>query len=154
MDSVQLDLAKDFNRKDFISGEPISLSQLSDKYVLLDFWGSWCAPCIKGLPQLKSLASRNHENINLISIAFEKEENLPKLESLIRENNLDWYHVREVWEFNNPLNLTKLYHVQVYPTFILIDKSGKIVFRGEGDDGLKMLESRLQNIFGNIKNDL
>lgn len=154
IDSGDLDLAKDFERNDFISGETIRLSQLSTKYVLLDFWGSWCGPCVEGIPRLINIAERYREHMNLISVAFEKDANLPKLESLIRENNLDWYHVREVWEFNNPLNLTKLYHVQVYPTFILIDKSGKIVFRGEGDDGLKILGSRLQNIFGNIKNDL
>lgn len=150
IDSLKLDLAKDFQRKDFITREAISLSQLSDKYVLLDFWGSWCGPCVEGIPRLKNIAERYREHMNLISVAFEKDANLSKLKSLIRENDMDWYHVRENWEFNNPLNLTKLYYVQVYPTFILIDKSGKIVFREEGNEGIEILESKLQNMFGKI----
>ncbi|UZJ65611.1 TlpA family protein disulfide reductase [Sphingobacterium sp. KU25419] len=119
--------AYNFKRKDLISQKEIQLSQFKDKYILLDFWGSWCVPCIEGIPDLKQLAKDYKGKIEIISIAFDHDEDISKLKSIISEHEMDWTHIKEPRIFNNESGLNNKFDVKSFPTFILIDKKGNII---------------------------
>ena len=60
-------MAKDFTLKD-INGNDLSLSNLRGKYVVLDFWGSWCGWCMKGLPDMKAAYEKHKDNLEILGI--------------------------------------------------------------------------------------
>jgi thiol-disulfide isomerase/thioredoxin len=138
--------ALDFQRKDLISKRNIQLTDFRGKYVLLDFWGSWCLPCIEGIPELKKLAATYSEKLEIISIAFDRDADIPKLKSIVRTYDMDWHHIREPREFNDSSNLTKKYDIRAYPTFVLIDKEGQIVLKAIGAEGLSRVRDRLSEM--------
>ena len=112
---------KDNNGKDF------SLSSLRGKYVLLDFWGSWCHWCIKGMPELKKYYEKSKGKLEIVSIdCKDTEENW---KAAIAKNQLTWIQVKN--EDSN--DITVKYGVEGYPTLILIDPQGRIVKRFLGE---------------------
>lgn len=135
-----------FNRKDFISQKEIELSDFKGKYVLLDFWGSWCLPCIAGIPELKQFAKDYKDRIEIISIAFDRDEDTSKLKAIISEHEMDWTHIKEPRIFNNESGLNNKFDVKSFPTFILIDKNGNIIFNSSTSSTLKGLKQFLSKI--------
>jgi thiol-disulfide isomerase/thioredoxin len=119
----------------------VNIESFLGKYVLLDFWGSWCAPCREGHPHLRELyAKYRDKGFDIIAIADERSEN-PKQSWLeaIAKDSLPWVHI-----LNNEANrkdktdLIKLFAVKSYPTKILIDPEGKIILKPQyGTDQLE-----------------
>ncbi|MFT3947857.1 MAG: TlpA disulfide reductase family protein [Agriterribacter sp.] len=124
----------------------INIEFFRGKYVLLDFWGSWCAPCRQSHPHLKELYEKyKDKGFEIISIAFEKNENdRESWLAAIKKDSLPWIHIlsNEVKKKNN-VDLLSLFAIQSYPTKILVDKEGKIILKPQyGTDELdKMLEN-------------
>ena len=108
------------------------------KYVLLDFWGTWCQPCIEGLPVLSSLANKFKDKLSVISIAYDNDALLVK--KMIAKKNMNWIHLFEKKRANNDLSLIKKYRVDCYPTFLLLADTGEIIVRSCGTDGLEKVE--------------
>ncbi|WP_181182366.1 TlpA family protein disulfide reductase [Sphingobacterium lumbrici] len=140
-------LAPDFQRQDLITGRNVQLIDFQGKYTLLDFWGSWCQPCVESIPALKNLAAAYSDKFEIVSIAFDKDADVPKLKSLIKKHDMNWHHIREPWEFNNYNNLIKKYDIRAYPTFILIDREGQIILKVIGFEGFSKLKDKLSEIF-------
>jgi thiol-disulfide isomerase/thioredoxin len=117
-----------------VTGEHFQLSALKGKYVLLDFWGTWCRPCVQLIPRLKILQEKyNGKNFALVSVANEKDK--AKLTSFISENNMNWQQVYQ--NDKGPAAETALLKelkISEYPTTILIDPTGKILLRGKDLD--------------------
>ena len=131
---LQNDYAIDLNGKDILSGNQLALSDYNKKFVLLDFWGPWCSPCLKASPQLSALADKYPSSLQLIGIASDKDSlNVAKY---LRENNIKYPNIYESLEGA----LSQKYAVRGYPTFILIDPDGKIIFRADGLDRLSELK--------------
>lgn len=129
--------AIDFTKTD-LNGQPLSLSSFRGKYVLLDFWGSWCVPCRKGNPHLKELYSRYKEKgFDIIGIAADNntEEAWRKA---IEKDGLPWHHILVG-------DLEAVYNITLYPTKILIDKQGNVIGRFGVDE--KELDEQLKAIF-------
>jgi thiol-disulfide isomerase/thioredoxin len=124
------------------TGKTISLSDFKGKYVVLDFWGTWCMPCISGFPKMKEYYSRYGEKLEIIGVACRNKE-IDWMNS-IKKHNINWLHVLNHEGSND---LTVKYSVAAYPTKILIDQSGNLVqvFTGESEDFYKKLDS----LFGN-----
>ena len=124
---------------DIMNNNYFSLREKRDSYVLINFWGSWCYPCIKELPILKNL-QKKYKNISFLSIAADKPEDTVKLKTLIREKNLPWIHL---WVNRSIIDRGVLwdYKINAFPTTILIDPSGKIILRGEGRNVLDQIDS-------------
>lgn len=113
----------------------------SDKYTILDFWGTWCGPCVAGLPKLKEFYQKHKSQIELVSIAHDKD--IEKVKKFIEEKEMNWVHKFENNGEKNPEKLVEKLNVECFPTFILLDKSGKILSRGCGEQQLKEIEKIL-----------
>lgn len=126
----------------------IDIEVFRGKYVLLDFWGSWCTPCREGHPHLKELyAAYKDKGFEIIGIAYEKgEAGRTNWLKAIDKDALPWINILniEAKEKNN-VDLIELFAIKSYPTKILIDPTGKIILKpAYGTDELdKMLEKRL-----------
>jgi thiol-disulfide isomerase/thioredoxin len=122
----------DFTKKD-INGKDFTLSSIRGKYVLLDFWGSWCGPCRRSHPHLKEVYEKyKSKGLEIIGIAEEKNKNLDECETAwkkaVKEDGLPWIQVINNYDKEKD-DLVVKYGIQAFPTKILLDKNGKIVFR-------------------------
>ncbi|MCD0490411.1 TlpA family protein disulfide reductase [Pedobacter sp. MC2016-14] len=141
--------APDFTKLD-INGKPVSLSQFKGKYVLLDFWGSWCGPCRAANPHLKELYSTySSKGFEILGISSEKVSGQEQAEKMWKEavekDGLTWTNVINN-EKEMKQDVVRLYDIEGYPTQILLDKDGKIVARWLGAGG-KALDDKLKTIF-------
>ncbi|MBP5277157.1 MAG: AhpC/TSA family protein [Prevotella sp.] len=119
--------APDFTLND-LNGKPFSLSSLRGKYVILDFWGSWCGWCIKGFPDMKKYYEKYKGKFEILGIDCNDTEQ--KWKDAVKKNELPWLHVY------NPRTSKVLsdYGVQGFPTKIIVGPDGKIVKTIVGED--------------------
>ena len=111
--------AKDFTLED-INGKQLTLSSLRGRYVLLDFWGSWCVNCIAAFPKLKAFYERHRDKLEIVGVAFHDERD--KWEKAVRENELPWLLVLDADD-----SVAEDYGIVAAPSYVLIDPEGKIV---------------------------
>jgi len=125
-----------------MAGEAISSSILEGKYVLLDFWGSWCAPCIDALPKLADVYERfGDEQFELVGFAYESEESLTN--ALERHEEITWPQI-----LDDAAAYSTQFAVRSYPTYYLIDPEGIVVATGNelrGDNLVPTLERFLDD---------
>ena len=120
--------------------------KLGKGYTLLDFWGSWCNPCIALVPHLVEI-HQQYPDLTIISIANERNKTtMPKLKKLISEHNMTWTHACEI--LNDSTNMANKYAVSSFPTTFIIDPSGNVIFRGTGSNDTEKLKKKLADIFG------
>jgi len=106
-------------------GDMLKLSDLVGQtdYLLIDFWASWCGPCIRSFTGLKSVYEKYHGNrFEILGISRDRNEN--DWQEAITKHNLSWKHVFDYYG-----RVTQIYNVSGIPCTILIDKNGKIVGR-------------------------
>lgn len=134
-----------------LKGDTLDTRNLRGKYVLLDFWGSWCKPCRKSNPHLKQLyAQYKDKGFEIVGIAHEImptiEKSLVSLKNAVETDGLPWPQLLNN-EMAEEMDIVKAYNVGGFPTKILIDKKGVILWRGVGlsDNGL---DEQLAAIFG------
>ena len=113
-------LAPDFTLKD-INGNDLALSSLRGKYLILDFWGSWCIWCIKGFPELKKYYEKYGDRLEILGVDCSDTEE--KWKAAVEKHELKWKHVY------NPRDskILEMYAITGFPTKIVIDPEGKIV---------------------------
>ena len=109
-------------------GRTMSLgSALDGKYLLLDFWGSWCPNCITGLPQMQQMYARYGDRLNILGI--DCDETKEQWLSALARYSMPWIHVIN----DGDVDVSALYGVTGYPTKILIGPDGRIVRRFIGE---------------------
>ena len=111
--------APDFNLKD-IYGETVSLVDFRGKVILLDFWATWCGPCIHELPALKAIYEKNKHNSDFALISISSDVDEETVAKFVEENNMPWIHIREIEE------MAAKYHVIGIPHYTVIDRNGLI----------------------------
>lgn len=120
--------APDFTLQD-IKGQPLTLSSLKGKYVALDFWGSWCGWCIKGMPKMKEYYAK-YKDKGLEILGIDCRDTQAKWKAAVEKHQLPWLHVY----CPNESDLTTRYAISGYPTKIVIGKDGNILRVVIGED--------------------
>ncbi|HWW39307.1 TlpA disulfide reductase family protein, partial [Pedobacter sp.] len=139
------------NKKDD-KGKPVNFDALKGKYVLLDFWGSWCGPCRASHPHLKELyAKYKDKGFEIVGIAQEHSA-LPADRLLwteaIAKDGLTWIQVLNN-ENRDKFDVVSEYGVTAFPTKILLDKGGNIIGRYIGNGfGGEGFTNKLKELLG------
>lgn len=122
------------------TGRMVSLSSLRGKYVLIDFWASWCAPCKASLPGLVHIYNKyKDKNFTVFSVSLDKFK--PDWETAIRKFNLTWTQVSDLKYWGS--KVVKLYHFDGIPFTVLVSPDGKIVDKKLSDEDL---DAELHNL--------
>lgn len=118
--------APDFKLKN-LDGQEMTLASFKGKYMVLDFWGTWCGWCIKGIPDMKKYYAKYKDRMEIVGVCCGDTEE--KWRAGVAEHELPWTNL-----FNGDgTEITNVYAISGYPTKVLIDPEGKIVdvFVGE-----------------------
>lgn len=126
--------APDFTLND-VNGKPVKLSDFRGKYVLLDFWASWCGPCRRENPNLlKAYSQYKDKGFTILGVSLDKEADREKWLKAIETDGLIWPQVSDLKYWQS--DVTKLYDVKAIPMNFLIDREGKIVAKYLRGDAL------------------
>jgi peroxiredoxin len=136
--------ALDFTQTD-TAGKPISLHDFKGKYVLVDFWASWCHPCREENPNVvKAFSKYKDRNFTVLSVSLDQPTGKDKWLKAIHDDHLTWSHVSDLKFWSNAV--AKLYDIGSIPSNLLIGPDGKIVAKDlHGDELDKKLSEILQN---------
>lgn len=123
-----------------IEGKPFALTSLRGKYVIIDFWGSWCGPCIVGIPKMKNAYDKYKNKLEIVGVAC-REKSVDDWKKAVKQHELPWINVYN--DKSSSVNVK--YGIEAFPTKIVIDPEGTILIRetGEGDGFYTKLESVL-----------
>ena len=134
--------AMDFTQNDTL-GKPVSLSSLKGKYVLVDFWASWCGPCRAENPNVvKAFNKYKDKGFHVLGVSLDQPNAKDKWIKAIHDDQLTWTHVSDLQYWKNAVAVQ--YGIQAIPQNFLLDPEGKIIgknLRGEE------LQTRLDALF-------
>lgn len=133
LESVQIGFRPPaFSSPDLINKQLVTLEDYKGKYVFLDFFTTWCGPCIKELPEIKKLYDTvDRSEIEFIGIVGKDKPE--RIAQIISKSGLNWPLIED----NEENNIFKKYKVNRFPTTLLIDPNGKIIKSGFRADELK-----------------
>lgn len=136
-----------------VNGDSIRLSDFRGKYVILDFWASWCVPCRKSNPHMKELYKKyGKKGLDFIYIG-DNDSSPDEWKEAIKKDGIEMFHHvlrgmkiknRSTMEFDKTNDISDKYGIHYLPTKYLIDPDGKILGRFENDE----LDKKLKEIFG------
>jgi len=132
-------IAPDFSLPN-ASGNPVALSSLRGKVVLLDFWASWCGPCRRELPNLvKAYKKFKAKGFEIYGVSLDKEKEAWL--NAIQSDKLTWTQVSDLKFWESPA--ARLYNISAIPASYLLDRDGKIIAKNlRGNE----LETKLKDI--------
>jgi thiol-disulfide isomerase/thioredoxin len=129
---------------DFLTNVPFDMGKSNGKFVLLDFWGSWCGPCIEAIPDLVKFSGKYSDRLQIVSIAEDTEDRKDVLKAMIRNKDMKWIHLFEKLNDTSSKTFANRYKVDSYPTQILINPEGKIIYRSTLES--KLTEEKLNSL--------
>lgn len=130
-----------------INGNLISLSSVVNnpvnRYILLDFWATWCGPCRESIPKLQALYEEYHDKgLEIYSVSEDQNENNWK--KFLPESGMNWVNVRDTHPGRNDNSMMTEYALHGIPTMLIIDgETGAIIFR----DGTKDISTAVTALF-------
>ena len=128
-EGLESQMAPDFTLND-INGKPLALSSLRGKWVIIDFWGSWCGWCIKGMPKMKEYYAKYDGKLEILGV--DCNDTVEKWKGAVAKHEIPWLHV--YWDKEKGDNPVALYGVQGFPTKVVVDPQGKIAKIIVGED--------------------
>ncbi len=122
-----------FPRLEFasLSGEQINLANLKGKAVLIDFWATWCGPCLRAMPDLIETYKEYHDQgFEIIGISLDKDQT--QLEQYMQEKGITWQQYYDGLGWGN--KMAKRFGVRGIPHIVLVDKNGAVHFNTDYDN--------------------
>jgi peroxiredoxin len=123
----------DFNEKD-LDGEPLSIAKYKGKVVLVDFWATWCGPCVGELPNVLEAYKKHHDaGFEIIGISLDSDK--AKLTTFIKQKEMPWkqYFDGKGWQ----TKLAQEYGISSIPATYLLDREGRIIARNLRGEALE-----------------
>lgn len=122
----------DFQATELLSGEAFKLSEFRGSVVIVDFWATWCGPCLIELPNVKRVFEAQRGNgLQIISISLDR--SVDRCREFVQKQGMDWYHVADggFWQ----AELAVRFGIHSIPAMFVIGKDGKLVAsRPRGDE--------------------
>lgn len=132
--------APDFAFTDFATGRTLKLSDLRDKPVYLNFWATWCPPCVKELPHIQAKYEQYKDRINFVAISLDGEQEAPA--QFIPSRGYTF-----PVGYGNEREISRAYNVEAIPMSFIIDTNGVVKAKIVGSMDEADLERFLQNAF-------
>ena len=108
-------------------GEYITLDDLKGKVVVLDFWATWCPPCVASVPELRNLYTRYSGNPSFVLIGISSDYDEPTWREFTERNRMVWPQYRD-----HNRRIQDAFNIHAYPTYVIIDHEGILRFQGTG----------------------
>ena len=125
-------VAPEFTQNDTLD-QPVQLSSFKGRYLLIDFWASWCGPCRQENPNVVKVFNQyKDKNFHILGISLDRAGQKDKWMKAIHDDNLTWSHVSDLKFWDNAVS--KQYGIRAIPQNLLLDPAGKIIaknLRGE-----------------------
>lgn len=125
-------VAPEFSQNDTLD-QPVQLSSFKGRYLLIDFWASWCGPCRQENPNLVKVFNQyKDKNFHILGISLDRAGQKDKWMKAIHDDNLTWSHVSDLRYWDNAVS--KQYGIRAIPQNLLLDPTGKVIaknLRGE-----------------------
>ena len=127
-----------------INGKQIDLAKMKGKVVLIDFWATWCGPCIAELPNVKKTYNKlNQKGFEIIGISLDSNEN--SLKRFLKKENMPWPQFFDGKGWNN--ELAKKYGIRSIPAMWLVDQEGNLI----DTNARSNLEDKVEKLLDNTK---
>lgn len=120
-----------------MDGDRIEFGKKWDRYTVIDFWGTWCPPCLKGMGKMKESYNRYRNKIDFVGVAYRDDRD--NVKRLVEAEKIGW---PQIINNDQKTDLVRLFNIYAAPTKIVIDREGKIlkVFVGEVEDFYTYIE--------------
>ena len=123
------EMAPNFELPD-LQGNPRKLSSLRGKYVIIDFWGSWCVWCIRGFPAMKDVYAKYKDDLEIFGVDCQDSER--KWRTAVEQYELPWLQVRCPDDMMD--DLAQMYGIEGFPTKAVVSPEGKLLKVVVGED--------------------
>ncbi len=134
-----------FSGTDLVTGKKIDLTQYRGRYLLIDYWGSWCAPCLANIPKLKAAAEfLRDKKVSVLGIAVDKVQSMGKLKQIIADSVLTWPHIFQDMDDLSKAPIAIRYRIHTFPTYLLIGPDGRLLMREIREEGLDKIFNWLE----------
>lgn len=132
---------KNFTTDATFSGNSFEFESLKGKYVLIDFWGTWCRPCIEEMPKVKAYQEKYADNLTVLGV--NQGDTKERIDKFITPNDYNWTHLMDG---KGDANFVFKFNVAGFPTKFIVDPEGKILHRfvGNGEEAFTILDKLLK----------